>query len=93
MILGYFLFSWFFWFFWWYVGRWSLTLLDLLYFINMGLCSIIHLDDSWFFSKGRKKPPVFLEKPNKTSGFRFKFLRICIFRVFDRFKSIQGIPV
>ena len=40
-IMGYFLFSWFFWFLWWYVGRWSLTLLDLLYFINMGL---------WFFN-------------------------------------------
>ena len=38
---GYFLFFWFFWFLWWYVGRWSLTLLDLLYFINMGL---------WFFN-------------------------------------------
>ena len=37
IVYGYFLFSWFFWFLWWYVGRWSLTLLDLMYIINMGL--------------------------------------------------------
>jgi len=34
---GYFTVSVFFWFLWLYVGRWSLTLLDLFYFINMGI--------------------------------------------------------